>query len=66
MTQKLDPIGEKESQEQAKEWETHLPPQLGVPQNHQTNSHNKYAEDLVQTHGGPLPATSISVSAFVP
>ena len=43
----------KESQEQAKESETHPLPQLGVIQKQQTNSHNMYAEVLVQTHASP-------------
>ena len=51
-------MGEKESQEQAKESETHPLPFLGVPQNHRF--YKICAEDLVQTHVGPKLATLVS------
>jgi hypothetical protein len=49
-------IGRKESQEQAKESEIYPLLLLGVPQKHQANSHNIYAEDLVQAHVGSMLA----------
>ena len=52
------PMGEKESQEQAKESETHPLPFLGVPQNHRF--YKICAEDLVHTHVGPKLATIVS------
>jgi hypothetical protein len=57
-----NPVGEKESQEHARESKTHLLLLLGVPQSHQANSHNIYTEDLAQTPAGPVLAVSVSVS----
>lgn len=49
-----NPTGGNVSQDQAKESETYPLLLLGVPQNHQAPSHGTHAEDLVQTHAGPL------------
>lgn len=55
----------KESQEQAKESDT-LTPTLRSPTEHQANSHNILAKDLVKTHTGPLLAKTVSVSQYEP
>lgn len=39
---------------------------LDVPQTHQGNSHNAYAEDLMQTHSSPILAASVFVSHCEP
>lgn len=57
-----NPIGRKESQEQAKESVIHLLALLGVQQKHQANSHNSnniHAEDMVQTQTGLVFAASV-------
>lgn len=59
------PIGGKESQEQTKESKTYSL-LLGVPQNCQANSHDIYAEVLVQTLPGSLLVASFSVSQYEP
>lgn len=41
------PTGGEKSQGKAKESKTHLFPLSGVPQKHQANDHNIYAEDLL-------------------
>lgn len=61
-----NPLREKESQGQAKESETHPLPLFSIPQNYQAISHNRHAEDLVQTHVGPVLAASVCVSPCEP
>ena len=52
------PTGGKESWEHAKESEIQTIPLLELPHSRQANSHNIYAENLVQTYAGPVLATS--------
>lgn len=53
----------KESQKEANKLRIHLPPLLGVSKNiHQANSHDIYAECLVQIHAGPVLASSLSMN----
>lgn len=42
------------------------PPLLGVPQNHQANSHDIHTEDLVQIHAYTMLAASVSVRPCEP
>ena len=53
-------------EEQAKESETPPLSLLGVPQKHQANNHNIYAEGLVKTHAGSTIAASVSVRSYKP
>lgn len=39
-------------------------PLLGVPQKHQPNKNNIFAEDLVQTQADSITATSVSVNPY--
>jgi hypothetical protein len=57
-----NPAGGKGPQEQARESETPPLPLLGVSQEHQANKHNRYAEDLAQTHAGCMVRVSVSES----
>lgn len=41
-------------------------PPLGVPQNHQANSHETHPEDLVLIHAGPELSLANSVSSYEP
>lgn len=59
-------LNKRESQEQTRKSETHQLPLLGVPQEHQANSHNTYTEDLVQPHAGSVLAASVSMGTCVP
>jgi len=46
--------------------QTPMLPLLQVPQKHQANKHNIFAEDLVQIHIGSLIVTSVSASPCEP
>lgn len=61
-----NPKGVKESQEHAKELETHPLLLLGVLQNHQANSYSTPTEDPVQTQAGPALAVAVFVSPYEP
>lgn len=63
-----NPVGERESQEQAKESETPCPHSYCLEFHNSTklNYHNVYAEDLTETHIGSVIANPVSVSPYEP
>lgn len=63
-----NPVGGRESQEQAKESETPCPHSYCLEFHNSTklNDHNVYAEDLTETHTGSVIAIPVSVSPMSP
>lgn len=59
-------MGVKRYQEQAKDSATAPLLLLGIPQNHQANNYNKYAEDLAQTCEGSMITSLVPVSPYAP
>jgi len=44
--------------------ETHMLPLLGIPQNHQANSHNRGMKDLMENTASPVLDVSFSVIPY--